>query len=181
MEASIRKLDRKRGASASDSDDDEKRHKKQVKGKGASYLEAEMAKYTTRKVERDKEGKKKRKDESDILAALNSFKGQLKNSAPRSAIQHETNDTEGERARLDFLARVLICNYIGNAGEEGIEVDNDRTWLTHELHFPKDHGAETERAERDYEVIDPRNRSARAKEEEAERRRNQRKHRAGRR
>lgn len=63
--------------------------------------------------------------------------------------------------------------------EEGIEVDNDKTWISHRLHFPKDNTAEVERAQRDYEVIDPRNRSARAKEEEAERRRNQRKHRPG--
>ncbi|KAF8527320.1 cyclophilin-like domain-containing protein [Gautieria morchelliformis] len=162
MEASIRKLRRKRGASESGSEDDEQRDKKTVKRQGASYLEAEMAKYTTRKVERDKDGKKKRKDESDILAALNSFKGQLK-SVPKSAAPDEADDTEG------------------NPEEEGIEVDDDKTWLTHELCFPKDDRTETERAERDYEVIDPRNRSARAKEEEAERKRNQRRNRAGRR
>lgn len=97
MEASIRKLNRKRRASESGSDDDEQRDKKKVKGQGASYLEAEMAKYTTRKVERDKDGKKKRKDESDMLAVLNSFKGQLK-SAPKSTTHIETDGVEGERA-----------------------------------------------------------------------------------
>ena len=106
MEASIRKLNRKRGASESGSEDDEQRNKKKLKGKGASYLEAEMAKYTTRKVERDKDGKKKRKDESDILAALNSFKGQLKTPAPRSPIQTEGDDAEGESICLDYSAWV---------------------------------------------------------------------------
>ncbi|KAF8584053.1 cyclophilin-like protein [Ramaria rubella] len=169
MEASIRKLNRKRGASESGSDDDEdpsQRMKKKKKDGGASYLEAELAKYTTRKVERDKDGKRKRRDESDILAALNSFKGQLKRNMPRVG----TDDEQGSREDTEE-----------NPGEEGVEVDDDRTWLTHELHFPKDNGAETERAERDYEVIDPRSRSARAKEEEAERKRNQRKNRPSRR
>lgn len=92
MEASIRRLNRKRGASESGSDNDEQRDKKKVKGKGSSYLEAEMAKYTTRKVERDKDGKKKRKDESDILAALNSFKGQLKGT-PKATTQNEESET----------------------------------------------------------------------------------------
>jgi peptidyl-prolyl cis-trans isomerase SDCCAG10 len=179
MEASIRKLNRKRGASESGSEDDERRDKKTMKRQGSSYLEAEMAKYTTRKVERDKDGKKKRKDESDILAALNSFKGQLKR-APKSAAPHEADDTEGE-SMFKIPGSRLINDCTGNPEEEGIEVDDDKTWLAHELHFPKDDGAETERAERDYEVIDPRNRSARAKEEEAERKRNQRRNRAGRR
>ena len=99
MEASIRKLNRKRGGSESGSDEDEQRDKKKAKGQGASFLEAEMAKYTTRKVERDKDGKKKRRDESDILAALNSFKGQLQ-SAPKSAVQSETDGAEGERTGI---------------------------------------------------------------------------------
>ncbi|KAF8511819.1 cyclophilin-like protein [Hysterangium stoloniferum] len=165
MEASIRKLNKKRGASESDvSDDENARMKKRAKGKGASYLESEMAKYARRKVERDRDGKKKR-DENDVLAAMNSFKGQLQKNRSRPAVAPvEVDDSDED-----------------NAGGDGIEVDNDRSWLTHELHFPKGNEEEVERAERDYEVIDPRNRSARAKEEEAERKRNQRKNRPGRR
>jgi peptidyl-prolyl cis-trans isomerase SDCCAG10 len=83
--------------------------------------------------------------------------------------------------RVSSGHHVFTDDAADNPDTEGIEVDDDRTWLAHELHFPKDDGAETERAERDYEVIDPRNRSARAKEEEAERKRNQRKNRPGRR
>jgi peptidyl-prolyl cis-trans isomerase SDCCAG10 len=58
-------------------------------------------------------------------------------------------------------------------GEEdvGIEVDDDCGFMTHALHFPKDDGEESKKAERDYEVIDPRQRGARAKEEERERKR----------
>ena len=74
-----------------------------------------------------------------------------------------------------------IANHFADNAEEGMEVDNDRSWLSHELHFPKDNNAEVERAERDYEVIDPRDRSAQARKEEAERRRNQKKNRLGRR
>ena len=53
-----------------------------------------------------------------------------------------------------------------DGAEDGMEVDNDIEWLRHRLEFPKDDGQESARAEHDYEVIDPRARGARAKEEE---------------
>jgi peptidyl-prolyl cis-trans isomerase SDCCAG10 len=58
-------------------------------------------------------------------------------------------------------------------GEEdpGMEVDDDQGFLSHALHFPKDDGEESRKAERDFEVIDPRERGAKAKEEERERKR----------
>ncbi|GJJ11376.1 hypothetical protein Clacol_005608 [Clathrus columnatus] len=156
MEASIRRIAQKRAAPDSESEEETDQMKKQ----GVSLLQAEISKYKTRTVERDREGKKKRKDESDMLAILNSFKGKLQTVQSDG----ELEDVNGEEE---------------DATEEGQEIDNDRSWLSHRLHFPKDDTAEIERAHRDYEVIDPRNRSARAKEEEAERRRNQRKHRPG--
>ncbi|KIJ55509.1 hypothetical protein M422DRAFT_41463 [Sphaerobolus stellatus SS14] len=159
MEESIRKLDRKRAGSASDSDDEHA--KKKAKN---SYWETEMAKYKTRTVDRDRDGKKKRKDESDLLAALDSFKGSLQKLRPQKDSQEEPIEANEE-----------------DRDEEALEIDNDQSWLTHELHFPKDNAAEVERAERDYEVIDPRDRSAKARKEEAERRRNQKKNRPGRR
>ena len=55
--------------------------------------------------------------------------------------------------------------------DPGIEVDDDRGFLSHALHFPKDDGEESRKAERDYEVIDPRERGAKAREEERERKR----------
>jgi peptidyl-prolyl cis-trans isomerase SDCCAG10 len=59
----------------------------------------------------------------------------------------------------------------GNGEDEGMEVDDDVDWLRHRLHFATDDAAETARAEHDYEVIDPRTRGAKAKEEEMERKR----------
>jgi len=55
------------------------------------------------------------------------------------------------------------------AEEEGLEVDTDRGFLGHLLAFPKDNSEEVDKAERDYEVIDPRQRGARAKQEERDR------------
>ena len=49
---------------------------------------------------------------------------------------------------------------------KGLEVDDDVGWLSHRLYFPKDNTEEVDKAERDYEVIDPRARASRAKEEE---------------
>ncbi|KIJ58521.1 hypothetical protein HYDPIDRAFT_119457 [Hydnomerulius pinastri MD-312] len=52
-----------------------------------------------------------------------------------------------------------------------VEVDDDRGFMSHALQFPKDDGEETRKAERDYDVIDPRQRGARGREEERERKR----------
>jgi len=57
----------------------------------------------------------------------------------------------------------------GEAGEDGVEVDTDTGFLTHALTFPKDNTEEVDKAEREYEVIDPRVRGARAKQDEMDR------------
>jgi len=55
--------------------------------------------------------------------------------------------------------------------ENTMEVDDDVGFLSHKLFVPNDNNiVEVEKAERDYEVIDPRQRGARAREEERERR-----------
>ena len=59
---------------------------------------------------------------------------------------------------------------MGDEGE-GMEVDNDIDFLSHRLLFPKGNEEEVNKAEREYEVIDPRKRSAQAKEEYRDRRR----------
>jgi peptidyl-prolyl cis-trans isomerase SDCCAG10 len=51
----------------------------------------------------------------------------------------------------------------------GMEVDDDVGWLTHSLHFPKDNNEEVNKAEREYEVIDPRARASKAREDERHR------------
>jgi len=138
MEAEIRKLQRRR-----ESDDEDEASQKKAK---KSYLNEELAKYSKGKG-LHKKGKKR--DEGDVLAALNSFRGKLHSSIPVD----EPEVGEGEDVE----------------GGEEMEVDNDTGFLTHALHFPKDNGEETLKAERDYEVIDPRQRGARAKEEDRER------------
>ena len=150
MEAEIRKLQRRRD----DSDDEDEASKKKVK---KSYLNEELVKYAKGKG-LHKKGKKR--DEGDVLAALNSFRGKLQNSI--IVDEPEPNDAAGGENE-------------GRHGEDGeeeeMEVDNDTGFMSHALHFPKDNGEETMKAERDYEVIDPRERGAKAKEEERERKR----------
>ncbi|OSD05281.1 cyclophilin-like protein [Trametes coccinea BRFM310] len=148
MEDEIRKLTRR----GHDSDDEPV-----VKKLKKSLLEEEMAKYAkSRGVHKKGKGKK---DEGDVLAALNSFRSKLKSTAVEDSPppeQHEGEDAGGEQKPQE---------------EEGMEVDNDTGFLGHALHFPKGNEEEVEKAERDYEVIDPRQRGARAKEEERERKR----------
>ncbi|KAF8815166.1 cyclophilin-like protein [Phlegmacium glaucopus] len=143
LEAEVRKLQRRR-----ESDDEDETSAKKVK---KSYLNEELAKYAKGKG-LHKKGKKK--DEGDVLAALNSFRGKLQSSI--LVDEPEAGDAdEAEGGDVE--------------GGEGMEVDNDTGFMTHALHFPKDNGEETMKAERDYEVIDPRQRGAKAKEEERER------------
>lgn len=144
MEADIRKLTRR----AAGEDSDEERARKKPK---RSFLEEEMARYAKG---RGVHKKGKRKDEGDVLAALNSFRSKIKDTAQ----EDEPMDTEeGEATEA------------GVKDEEGMEVDDDVGFLAHKLFFPKGNEEEVAKAERDYEVIDPRARGARAKEEERER------------
>lgn len=78
-------------------------------------------------------------------------------------------DTDEDRVSGDNAGERTVLP----VGQEdpGIEVDDDRGFLSHALHFPKDDGEESRKAEKDYEVIDPRERGAKAKEEERERKR----------
>ncbi|KAI0642368.1 cyclophilin-like protein [Trametes meyenii] len=149
MEAEIRKLTRR-----GEDSDDEPVKKKPKK----SYLEEEMSKYAKARGVHGKKGKGKR-DEGDVLAALNSFRHKLKSTALEGSPPPEPT---GEAAEADASAPME---------EEGMEVDNDTGFLGHALHFPKGNEEEVAKAERDYEVIDPRQRGARAKEEERERKR----------
>ena len=101
----------------------------------------------------------KKKDESDILATLSSFRDKLQNM--RSDSPPATRDE-----RMEVEQPQEAAGQDGGAEEEGLEIDDDVEWLRHRLQFPKDNGQESARAEHDYEVIDPRARGARAKEEE---------------
>ncbi|PSR80371.1 hypothetical protein PHLCEN_2v6756 [Hermanssonia centrifuga] len=156
MEAEIRKLSRK---ARGDDSDDEPTKKKAKK----SYLEEEMAKYAKAKGAHKKAKDGKRKDEGDVLAALSSFRSKLKGSAPDRDVPIE-EPTEDQEA-------LAGASTVGAEEDPGMEVDDDTGFLGHALHFPKDNNEEAIKAERDYEVIDPRQRGARAKEEERERKR----------
>ncbi|KAJ3491384.1 hypothetical protein NLI96_g740 [Meripilus lineatus] len=152
MEAEIRKLSRRTGGGG---DSDEDRPIKKVK---KSYLEEEMAKYNKG---RGANKKGKRKDEGDVLAALGTFRSMLQ----RTAVVPEDEDIEmkdaEEKADSEETPKPSTLEE-----DPGIEVDDDIGFLSHALRFPKDNSEEVNKAERDYEVIDPRQRSARAREEE---------------
>ncbi|KAJ7483456.1 cyclophilin-like domain-containing protein [Mycena latifolia] len=158
MEAEIRSLARRRGGG--DSDDELEAMRKTKKSK--SYLEEELARYSKGK---GLHKKGRRRDEGDVLAALSSFRGKLASVAveedmPAPAEGDAEGKEEGEEAPK-----------LGYDEDPGMEVDDDAGFMGHALHFPKDDGEESRKAERDYEVIDPRQRGARAKEEERERKR----------
>lgn len=153
MEAEIRKLSRK---ARGDDSDDEPTKKKAKK----SHLAEEIAKYAnSRGVHRKAKDGKRAKDEGNVLAALDSFRTKLKTIAPEDE-EHteEVNDTQAPPV-------------VGGDEDPGIEVDDDTGFLGHALHFSHDNTEEVIKAERDYEVIDPRQRSAKAKEEAREKRR----------
>ncbi|KAI0369795.1 cyclophilin-like protein [Pilatotrama ljubarskyi] len=150
MEAEIRKLTRR-----GEESDEEPAKKKPKK----SLLEEEMAKYAkSRGVHKKGKGKK---DEGDVLAALNSFRNKLKSTAVEDSPPPEQQEQQAAQSGEQKPP----------GEEEGMEVDNDTGFLGHALHFPKGNEEEVAKAEREYEVIDPRARGARAKEEERERKR----------
>lgn len=135
MEEDIRKLSRRRG----DSDSETERAAKRPKGPSAYQLE--IAKYKKSKPSL----KKGKKDESDVLAALSSFRTKLRGVG---------DDEEGGAG-----------NETAPDAEE-VEVDDDREWLNHRLHFPKGNEEVNQQAQDHYEVIDPRARGKKAIEEE---------------
>jgi peptidyl-prolyl cis-trans isomerase SDCCAG10 len=159
MEAEIRKLSKRTGGGVRDDSDDDNPSKK--KAKTRSYLEEELSKYSRGRLFssvslKDKDGKKKR-DETDVLAALSNFRGMLQGSdAGIGGVDNLPDDADNEDKDLVD-------------SQAGLEVDTDQGFLSHLLHFPKDNTEEVVKAERDYEVIDPRQRGARAKQEERDR------------
>lgn len=112
---------------------------------------------------KSKKGGKKGRDEGDILARMDAFRGKLKGSFLDGV--DDTGDVKvgaSESAAADAD--------VANQNEPPLEIDDDTDFLSHKLQFPKDAGQEeNRRAERDYEVIDPRVRGARAREDERER------------
>lgn len=172
MEAEIRSLARRRGG-GDDSDDELEAMRKAKKGKTTSYLEEELARYAKGKGLHARG--KRRKDESEVLAALSSFRGKLAGVAVEEEMPglREEGEDGGEGAGGKDGKDGDGAPKLGYDEDPGMEVDDDAGFMGHALRFPKDDGEESIKAERDYEVIDPRQRGARAKEEERERKRAQ--------
>lgn len=165
MEADIRKLSKRREGGGDDSDDEPS--KKKTK-KTSSYLEEELAKYAKGRGLHSKSKKDgKRKGGDDILTALDTFRSRLK-SKMLDTTGDEDADKDKEKEDEEKEEGAIPP---GVEDDPGMEVDDDRDFMSHVLQFPKDDGEESRKAERDYEVIDPRQRGAKAKEEERERKR----------
>ena len=168
LEADIRKLSKRTGGDAGgDSDDSDSGQAKKKTKPSKSYLEEELARYSQGRLfagggGRDKDGKRKKRDETDLLAVLDGFRGKLKDLQPTSSGLGKDKDPD----EMD----VDKPGEAATAGGEGLEVDTDRGFLSHLLSFPKDNSEEVDKAEREYEVIDPRQRGARAKQEERDKR-----------
>ena len=166
LEADIRGLSKRTGGGAGgDSDDSDSGHAKRKTKPSKSYLEEELARYSKGRLfagggGRDKDGKRKKRDETDLLAALDGFRGKLKDLHPTGLGKGKDPD------EMD----VDVPDQGATATEEGLEIDTDRGFLSHLLSFPKDNSEEVDKAEREYEVIDPRQRGARAKQEERDKR-----------
>jgi len=148
MEAEVKRLARTRDGG----DSEEERKAKKTKNK--SQLEEELAKYEkSRGVHR----KGRKKDESDVLAALAGFRSKLQTSVAAGE-DEEAMDVSADETEAG--TQVI---------ETGIEVDSDRGFMRHLLQFPKGNEAEVQKAEREYEVIDPRARGAQARQEARDR------------
>ncbi|KZP00961.1 cyclophilin-like protein [Calocera viscosa TUFC12733] len=162
--SSVKSLTRKRSLSPDPSAD-------RKKPKGPSALEQELAKY---EAHRGKGGltvkakSKGRREEDSIMSKLATFQNRLHRFMPASPspppVEPRESATNGDEAREEAPA---------DAVEEdvGEEMDTDKDWLGHALHFEKGGEEETRRAEADYEVIDPRARARWAKDERKEERR----------
>lgn len=149
MEAEVKRLARRRDGE----DSEEERNTKKTKNK--SHLEEELAKYEK---SRGTHRKGHKKDESNVLAALAGFRSKLQTA--------KDNDEMMESLANDEM---VMQSVEGVEGEAGMEVDNDLGFMGHLLEFPKGNEEEVQKAEREYEVIDPRARGAQARQEERDR------------
>lgn len=151
MEAEVKRLARQRDGG----DSDEERNVK--KAKKRSQLDEELAKY---KKGRGVHRKGHNKDESNVLAVLAGFRSKLQTSSATpevDEVDRELGDAPGDGGDQAI------------EGEAGIELDDDRGFMGHLLCFPKGNDEEVQKAQREYEVIDPRARGAQARQEERER------------
>jgi peptidyl-prolyl cis-trans isomerase SDCCAG10 len=151
MEAEVKRLSRRR-----DGGDSEEEQRKKTENK--SQLEEELAKYEKgRGVHR----KGRKKDESDVLATLAGFRTKLQTSV--------VDDDESMDVSLGDAQAAAEVGTQPTEEDPGMEVDSDLGFMGHLLQFPKGNEEEVRKAERDYEVIDPRARGAQARQEARDR------------
>lgn len=99
-----------------------------------------------------------------MLSKLSAFRSKLKSTFLDEDDVEPAPGGDGVEADEDHAKEANGAD----TEEAAMEIDVDTGFLSHKLYFPKDN-EEVEKAEREYEVIDPRQRSARAREEEKER------------
>jgi peptidyl-prolyl cis-trans isomerase SDCCAG10 len=136
MQDDLRKL-KKRTGNVSDSDSDDSTELRGGNRKGASYLEEELAKYSTgrgRAAQRAANKRGRRDEDEGLLLEMGKFS------------QKVAMADEGEEDRLDDGPE-------GGVEETDVlEVDDDVGWLSHKLKFEVDERELTRRAEDEYSV-----------------------------
>jgi peptidyl-prolyl cis-trans isomerase SDCCAG10 len=152
MEEEVKRLARRRDGG----DSEEERKTKKPKNK--SQLEEELAKYDK---SRGTHRKGRKKDESDVLATLAGFRSKLQTSV--------VTKEDDETVDVSVSAEDTEAGTQAIEGESVLEVDSDLGFMGHLLHFPKGNEEEVQKAQREYEVIDPRARGAQARQEQRDR------------
>ncbi|KAL7419113.1 Peptidyl-prolyl isomerase cwc27 [Cryptotrichosporon argae] len=159
MQADLRRLRKQRGeASDSDSDSDAGRKRR----RGPSALEQELAKYQKGRGRGARKGRDRKREEDDFLSAeMDRFTKRITETGKGGGglgRMGGDDDAKEEKEKAEEDA----TSWMGpKVHVDGLEVDDDTAWLTHELRFQTEKSDETRRAEEEYAVIDPR---AKAKE-----------------
>lgn len=143
MQDDLRKLKKRTGrgddSSDSESDDDDRRRKRR---QGPSYLDQELAKYSTNKGRAAKTKSGRRADDDDLLEQMSSFAGRVKKAA---GVDEGDDEQDGDEKAPEPASGET-------EGEEPLEVDDDVGWMSHALKFDKDNADQVRRAEDDYTV-----------------------------
>lgn len=143
MQDDLRKLKKRTGrgddSSDSESDEDDRKRKRR---QGPSYLDQELAKYSTNKGRAAKTKSGRRADDDDLLEQMSSFAGRVKKAA--DVDEGDDDQVDDEKVAGEPAAEA--------EGEEPLEVDDDVGWMSHALKFDKENAEQVRRAEDDYTV-----------------------------
>ncbi|KAI8329180.1 peptidyl-prolyl isomerase cwc27 [Choanephora cucurbitarum] len=141
------------------------------KEKKKSLVALERERYVSQ--QKKKPSKKNKVDDSDVLDQLLAFRKKLSTSQPATEAESK------KEQKICELHDIPNCESCFDASQFNGEDETDDGWISHRLVFDKDLKGKDlmQRKETvdDYVVIDPRDRSAKAKQEEYERKRSSRK------